>query len=106
MNEELYVTPDDLVPFQAMEDAYGQHPECPVEVLADGSQVWRVPPGAEVELLLRAGHRQRAVLLPDAHTAQSELVATRHPDAPNTTAVQWWVHWRALRRLGYTQPEP
>lgn len=82
----------ELVPYQIEEDGWGRHPECPVEVLDDGTHVWRVPPGSRV--VLEDG--ELGVLDVQRWRGRREVLGVR------VGMEIRWVDWRELRRLGYT----
>lgn len=95
----------ELTPILREEDAWGAHPECPVEVLTDGSQVWRVEPGTTV---LYLDPRRRSPV--EVYLQDPRSPAMVHSEDPTkiwvaTCRHQWHVPWTRLRRIGYT-PRP
>lgn len=94
---------DQLAALRAEEDAWGEHPECPVEVLADGTRVWRVPPGTEVEILMQTTGNLRVVLV-DPKGAYGNWYVPPDQIAVRAGKSIWWSHWKFLRRLDYNPP--
>lgn len=95
MSHFLKMRAHELVPYQIEEDSWGSRPECPVEVLADGTRVWRVPDGTRVRVI-GASHDYAVVVHHATRGGPPELVWV------TTDGHFRQVYWTRLRRLDYT----
>lgn len=89
---------------RAEEDAWGEHPECPVEVLPTGERVWRVLPGTEVDLVTR--DKVFRVVITDTQWVSRDGLQQAGAGFIGVRVGRqlWWSHWKFLRRIDYNPP--